>query len=81
MTLDDKIAWIKELLPKITQGEWTSSGLSVVAHGRGVIASIPTPSRGVGVFECEINGTFIALSRNTIADLIAEVERLRKAED
>ena len=60
MTLDEKIARLKELLPKIP----------MVLDG----------SRHCTCSNCQINIEFNNLARNTIADLIAEVERLRELE-
>ncbi len=71
------IAEARELCEKATRDPWTKNGLSVVAEGRGVIANIPTPSKG-GVFDCSDNVEFIARSHTLLPLLADKLEALEK---
>lgn len=61
----------------ITPEPWECDGLTVSAHGRGIIAEIPTPRTG-GVFECNANARAIAALPDALAALKAAVESVRE---
>ena len=67
---------IKELLPKITPGEWRLDGIGVVVFSGEKAVAVAAPT--VVVFEREHNAEFIALCRNNIAAILEENDRLKE---